>query len=145
MLQRYCPDLQILAIPLRNKFRGITIREIAIFRGKQGWTEFSPFLEYEDEESATWMQAALEAGNEPWPTLYRERVAINATLPIILPTQVREILRRFPGSSTVKVKVDDFESGAKVVHEVLNLFPEMDCASCSYKPVGLLPAFWRRL
>lgn len=125
MLQRYCPDLQILAIPLRNQFRGITIREIAIFRGKQGWTEFSPFLEYEDEESATWMQAALEAGNEPWPALFRERVAINATLPIILPTQVQEILGRFPGSTTVKIKVNDFKSGAEVVHEVLNLFPEM--------------------
>lgn len=125
MLQKYCPDLQVLAIPLRNKFRGITIREVAIFRGEQGWSEFSPFLEYEDEESATWLQAALEAANEAWPALYRDRVSINATLPIILPTQVGEILRRFPGSTTVKVKVSDFESGAQVLDEVLNLYPQM--------------------
>ena len=125
MLQKYCPELQVLAIPLRNKFRGITIREVAIFRGEHGWSEFSPFLEYEDEESATWLQAALEAANEPWPVLYRDRVSINATLPIILPAQVPEILRRFPGSTTVKIKVNDFESGSQVLDEVLNLYPQM--------------------
>lgn len=125
MLERYCPDLQILAIPLRNKFRGITIREVAIFKGQQGWSEFSPFLEYGDEESATWLQASLEAANEPWPALCRERVPINATLPIVKSTQVREILTRFPGVTTVKIKVDDFEYGAQVLDEVLNLHPEM--------------------
>jgi len=125
MLADYCPDLRIFSIPLRNKFRGITTREVAIFRGSQGWSEFSPFLEYDDAESVAWLQAALEAANTPWPFLFREKVAINATLPIVDPKEVKGILGRFPGSTTVKVKVDDFENGALVVEEVLNINPEM--------------------
>jgi O-succinylbenzoate synthase len=118
MLDEYCPDLLVLAIPLRNKFRGITTREVALFRGAQGWSEFSPFLEYDDHEAATWMRAAQEAANAPWPKLFRNRVAINATLPMVEPTH-------FPGSTTVKIKVDDFEKGALLVDEVLNLNAEM--------------------
>jgi len=125
MLDEYCPDLLVLAIPLRNKFRGITTREVALFRGTQGWSEFSPFLEYDDQEAATWMRAAQEAANTPWPKLFRSRVAINATLPMVEPTHVREILARFPGSTTVKIKVDDFEKGALMVEEALNCNPEL--------------------
>ena len=125
MLEKYCPDLQVLSIPLRNKFRGITTREVAIFRGSEGWSEFGPFLEYDDAEVSTWMEAALEAANNPWPKLHRDRVAINATLPIVEVDQVAGILQRFPGSATVKIKVEDFESGAGVVEEVLNLYPDM--------------------
>ena len=121
MLEKYCPDLTILSIPLRNKFRGITIREVALFRGEHGWSEFGPFLEYDDAEAATWMQAALEAAHQPWPTLYRNQIPINATLPIVEVPQVAEILQRFPGSTTVKIKVDDFENGAKIVEEVLRI------------------------
>jgi o-succinylbenzoate synthase len=125
MLEKYCPDLQVLSIPLLNKFRGITTREVAIFRGSAGWSEFGPFLEYDDLEASTWMKAALEGANTPWPELHRDRVPINATLPIVEVDQVAGILRRFPGSTTVKIKIDDFESGAAVVEEVLNLYPEM--------------------
>jgi O-succinylbenzoate synthase len=125
MFEELFPEFAVLAIPLRNKFRGINTREVAIFRGCEGWSEFGPFLEYDDRESATWLQAALEAANNPWPTLYRNRVEINATLPIVEPEQVAEILARFPGSTTVKIKVDDFEHGALVLEEVLNLYPEM--------------------
>ena len=121
MLAEYCPDLLVLAIPLRNKFRGITVREVALFRGSQGWSEFSPFLEYDDKEAATWMRSALDAANNPWPPLFHEQIAINATLPIVEPHLVATILERFPGSSTVKIKVEDFENGAKVVEEVLTL------------------------
>ena len=121
MLAEYCPDLLVLAIPLRNKFRGITVREVALFRGSQGWSEFSPFLEYDDQEAATWMRSALEAANTPWPKLFHEQIAINATLPIVEPDLVAAILERFPGSSTVKIKVQDFEKGAEVVEEVLTI------------------------
>jgi O-succinylbenzoate synthase len=119
MLEKYCPDLTIVSIPLRNKFRGITVREVALFQGAHGWSEFGPFLEYDDLEATAWMRAALEAAHEPWPTLYRDRVPVNATLPIVQVEEVAGILRRFPGSTTVKIKVDDFESGAKIVEEVL--------------------------
>lgn len=124
-LQECCPDLLILSLPLRNEFRGITTREVAIFRGPFGWSEFGPFLEYDDQEAATWMQAALEAAREPWPTLYRDKIQVNATLPIVEPELVHQILKRFPGCDTVKIKVNDFEKGAKVVEETLKIHPEM--------------------
>jgi O-succinylbenzoate synthase len=121
MLEKYFPDLQILSIPLRNKFRGITVREVALFRGEHGWSEFGPFLEYDDAEAATWMRAALEAAHNPWPTLYRNRIPINATLPVVEAHEVAGILQRFPGASTLKIKVNDFENGAKVVEEALKI------------------------
>jgi len=120
MLEKYCPDLTILSIPLRNKFRGITVREVALFQGEAGWSEFGPFLEYDDQESTTWMKAALEAANTPWPHLYRSEIPINATLPIVEVGEVPAILRRFPGAKTVKIKVDDFEAGAKIVEAALS-------------------------
>ncbi len=46
-LQEIFPELTILSIPLRNNFRGINFREVAIFKGTHGWSEFSPFLEYD--------------------------------------------------------------------------------------------------
>ena len=124
MLEKYCPDLHVLSIPLRNKFRGITVREVALFQGEHGWSEFGPFLEYDDQEAVTWMRAALEAAHQPWPTLYRNRIPINATLAIVEADQVAGILQRFPGATTVKIKVDDFEKGSKVVEEVLNINAE---------------------
>ena len=122
-LEEHFPELSILSIPLRNKFRGIDFREVAIFRGPYGWTEFGPFLEYDDQEAATWMRAALEAANEPWPELFHTQIPVNATLPIVEPEAVRAILNRFPRCKTVKIKVDDFENGARVVEEVLNIDP----------------------
>jgi len=120
MLEKYCPDLTILSIPLRNKFRGITVREVALFQGEAGWSEFGPFLEYDDQESSTWMKAALEAAHNPWPRLYRSEIPINATLPIVEVDEVPTILRRFPGAKTVKIKVDDFEAGATIVEAALS-------------------------
>ena len=43
-------DLEVLAIPTKTDFRGINLREIVIFQGSAGWSEFSPFLEYSDVE-----------------------------------------------------------------------------------------------
>jgi O-succinylbenzoate synthase len=125
MLDEYCPDLLVLSIPLRNTFRGIDVREVALFRGSTGWSEFSPFLEYDDQESATWMRAALEAANEPWPELFHDRIAINATLPLVTPEEVGAILERFPGSTTVKMKINSFLESEGVVEEVLSLNPTM--------------------
>lgn len=118
------PEFTVVSIPTRTNFRGVTSREIALFRGEQGWSEFSPFLEYDKVESSSWLQAAFEGANEPWPHLYREKVAINATLPMVAVNQVQEILSGFNGCSTVKIKVDDFSTGSELVEEVLNILPE---------------------
>lgn len=123
-LQEIFSDLTILSIPLQNKFRGINYREVAIFRGTEGWSEFSPFLEYDIAEAKIWLDAALEAANNPWPELHRNKIAINATVPIVAPNEVKTILKRYSGCKTVKIKVDDFENGALVVEATLDHIPD---------------------
>ena len=56
-------SLRVVALPLAVRFRGIDVREAALFEGPQGWTEFSPFVEYDDDESATWRAGAIGQGS----------------------------------------------------------------------------------
>ena len=51
MLDLILDSLRVISIPMKTNFRGINHREVALFEGPQGWAEFSPFLEYSDEES----------------------------------------------------------------------------------------------
>lgn len=51
----------VLSLPMRTRFRGITTREVMIVEGPAGWGEFGPFVEYDDEESAAWLAAGIEA------------------------------------------------------------------------------------
>ena len=117
-------DLTVVAIPTRTSFRGVTIREAALFRGAAGWSEFSPFIEYSDDEAEQWLYAALEGANTPWLELKRSSVGINATLPKVEIDRVPEILNRFPGAKTVKIKVDDFESDCELVEAALDFNPD---------------------
>ncbi len=96
---------RVLAVPLRQRFRGIDTREVMLFEGPAGWTEFSPFVEYDDVESSAWLAAAIDFGWSQAPALFRSQIRVNATLPAVAPEHVREILDRFPGCRTVKVKV----------------------------------------
>jgi O-succinylbenzoate synthase len=116
-------DLEVLSIPTKTNFRGITHREIVIFKGQSGWSEFSPFLEYSDFEAKSWLQASLEAANKPWPKLGKTKVKINATLPKVDVKKVPEILGKFPGAQVIKIKVDDFESDADLVEAALDYLP----------------------
>ncbi len=95
----------VLSIPLRMQFRGITHREALLLQGPQGWAEFAPFREYADEEAATWLRAALDAGwGEPVPPV-RELIEVNATVPAVAVAEVVTVLDSFPGCTTAKVKV----------------------------------------
>ncbi len=38
--------MNVFSIPMRTRFRGITVREGVLLRGDGGWGEWSPFLEY---------------------------------------------------------------------------------------------------
>jgi O-succinylbenzoate synthase len=96
---------RVVSLPLANRFRGIEVREAVLFEGPQGWTEFSPFLEYGDEESAAWLAGAIDFGWTPSPTALRTSIRVNATLPAVSAERVAAILDRFPGCRTVKVKV----------------------------------------
>ena len=97
--------LAVVAIPLRVRFRGITVREAALIRGPVGWGEFAPFLEYPPAEASRWLAAAVEAAWVGWPAPRRDAVPINATVPAVTPDRVPEVLARFPGCTTAKVKV----------------------------------------
>ena len=119
-LDRIFNDLTIVAIPTRTNFRGVTVREAALFRGTAGWSEFSPFIEYSDEEAEQWLYAALEGAYVPWPESKRSSIGINATLPKVNVDRVPEILGRFPGLKTVKIKIDDFENDSELVEAALD-------------------------
>ncbi|ORW44234.1 O-succinylbenzoate synthase [Mycobacterium paraense] len=97
--------LHVVALPMRVRFRGITIREVALIEGPAGWGEFGAFLEYAPPEAAHWLAAAIEGAYRPPPTVLRPRVPINATVPAVPAAQVGEVLSRFPGAGTAKVKV----------------------------------------
>ncbi len=97
--------LHVVAMPMRVRFRGITVREVALIDGPAGWGEFGAFLEYEPPEAAAWLAAGVEAAYRPALRVYRDRVPINATVPAVPAGQVPEVLARFPGARTAKVKV----------------------------------------
>jgi O-succinylbenzoate synthase len=90
---------------MRVPFRGIAVREALLLRGPAGWGEFSPFLEYDDEEASRWLAAAVEAAWTGWPAPVRDRVPVNATVPAVAAVDVPGVLARFPGCTTAKVKV----------------------------------------
>ncbi|KRC51539.1 O-succinylbenzoate synthase [Leifsonia sp. Root227] len=96
---------RVVALPMTSKFRGITVREAVLFEGQEGWTEFSPFVEYDDAESARWLHAAIDFGWRAVPTPLRDRIPVNATVPAVAADAVAAILDRYPGARTAKVKV----------------------------------------
>lgn len=112
---------RVVALPMRERFRGITRRELLLVEGEHGWGEWSPFTEYEDVEAAAWLRATLEELTsspvvEPGETTALENtvvspgstagsVRVNATVPAIGPDAVPALLARFPGARTAKVKV----------------------------------------
>ena len=106
MDQQLLDTLRVIALPMKTKFRGITVREVALIKGPHGWGEFSPFLEYDDSESAPWLVSAIEAATTPKPELYRTSVAINGTIPALNDKKkIEELVNSFPGVETFKVKV----------------------------------------
>lgn len=96
---------RVVALPMTTRFRGIDTREAALFEGPIGWTEFSPFVDYDDAEAATWLHAAIEWGWEAEPSALRTEIAVNATVPAVPAASVAEVLKRFDGCRTAKVKV----------------------------------------
>lgn len=95
------------AIPLRERFRGTSVREGMVLQGRSGWGEFSPFLDYGDAACAPWLRAAREAADGEWPPAVRDRVPVNCTVPAVEPERAAEIVRASGGCRTAKVKVAD--------------------------------------
>ncbi|MET7771282.1 o-succinylbenzoate synthase [Nocardia sp. NPDC005366] len=96
----------VYAIPLRTRFRGITVREGMLIPGPLGWGEFCPFPEYDDRESAGWLATAMEQVGDGWPEPVRDRIPINCTVPAVDARRAHEIVTN-SGCRTAKVKVAD--------------------------------------
>lgn len=108
MDQSLLETMRVIALPTKTNFRGISLREVALFHGEYGWGEFSPFLEYGYEESAPWLISAIEAATKPRPQLYRNSVKVNGTIPALNnPAEIERIVDSFPGVGTFKVKVGE--------------------------------------
>lgn len=98
-------QVHVLALPLVTPFRGLRVRETMLLRGPMGWTEFAPFVEYDDVESADWLRATIEYGWDSTLEPGGDSVRVNATVPAVAAADVPAILERFPGCRTAKIKV----------------------------------------
>jgi len=108
MDQSLFETMRVVALPTKSNFRGINVREVALFQGEYGWGEFSPFLEYGYAESAPWLMSAIAAATEPRPQLYRNSVKVNGTIPALNESaDLERIVNSFPGVHTFKVKVGE--------------------------------------
>ncbi len=121
--------LRVVAIPMRVPFRGVRTREVALLEGPGGWGEFGPFLEYEAPEAARWLDAAVEAAWTGWPEPVRTTVPVNATVPAVATHLVPEVLARFPGCTTAKVKVA--ERGQHLADDVSRVAAVRDAMGAS--------------
>ena len=125
MLNEILASLQVLSLPTRTNFRSVTKREVALFKGPNGWGEFSPFLEYQKEEAAYWLGAGIEAAFGDEIKLNRHEIEINATLPVVnSKIDVENILSWYPGAKVVKIKVgSDLSEDLARIENVFSVNP----------------------
>lgn len=108
MFDQLLSTMRVVALPMKTNFRGVTTREVALFQGAHGWAEFSPFLEYDDHESAKWLACTIEAASKPLPQALRSEIPVNGTIPATNDKKViEELVESYPGVKTFKVKVGE--------------------------------------
>lgn len=110
--------IHVFSIPLRTKFRGITVREGVLVEGSAGWGEWSPFLEYGDDVARPWLACAEEAAAGNWPEPLRDRIPVNVTVPACSPEKAHQIVLA-GGCTTAKVKVA--ERGQTLADDIARL------------------------
>ena len=96
--------MRVVSIPMRTRFRGITVREAALVEGAAGWGEWSPFLEYPPEVAEPWLRCAEEAAAGDWPAPVRTSVPVNTTVPAVDAERAHALVAA-SGCRTAKVKV----------------------------------------
>ncbi|GAA3655573.1 o-succinylbenzoate synthase [Nocardioides ginsengisoli] len=96
--------MRVVSIPMRTRFRGITVREAVLVEGPAGWGEWSPFLEYPADVAEPWLRCAEEAASGRWPAPVRDVVPVNVTVPAVDAERAFRITRA-GGCRTAKVKV----------------------------------------
>lgn len=97
---------RVYSIPMRTRFRGITVREGMLLEGSAGWGEFCPFTEYSDAEAASWLATAVEQCTVGWPEPLRDRIPVNCTVPAVDPARAFRMAAG-SGCQTAKIKVAD--------------------------------------
>ncbi len=108
MFEHLLSTMRVIALPMKTNFRGVTLREVALFKGEYGWGEFSPFLEYGDAEASQWLASAIESATKPRPPQLRSSIPVNGTIPATNDKKViEELVASYPGVETFKVKVGD--------------------------------------
>ena len=111
---------RVVALPLRTRFRGVDVREVMLFDAPGGWVEWSPFPEYGAEEASRWLRCTLEMGWGAPPAPLVDSVEVNATIPAVDVSAdgevVAKLLERYPGCTTVKIKVA--ETGQTLADDV---------------------------
>lgn len=119
--------MRVVSIPMRTRFRGVTVREAALLEGPEGWGEWSPFLEYDARVAEPWLRCAEEAAAGDWPAAVRDTVPVNVTVPAVDPATAHAIVTR-GGCRTAKVKVAepgqvlaDDEARLEAVRDALGL------------------------
>jgi o-succinylbenzoate synthase len=100
----------VYQIPLRTRFRGVTVRQGLVWRGAAGWAEWSPFLDYGPDEARIWLRAAMESADIGWPDPVRATVPVNCTIPAVDP-EVAYAMAAGSGCTTAKVKVAEQGQG----------------------------------
>ncbi len=124
-LAQVLDSLRVIQLPMRTNFRGITTREVALFQGSNGWGEFSPFLEYDDNEAAKWLKSGVEAaGGAEFPS-YRDSIKVNGTIPATdSVAEINSLVNSYPGVSVFKVKVGSgIEADIKRLKAVKDVAP----------------------
>lgn len=115
------PGLKLIParLPMRAKFRGLTVRKTLLIWGGGRWSEFAAFTEYPAGEAANWLKAALEPilGKTPAPAA--TTVPVNGTIPAIAPAEAVSLLTQYPGVQTVKIKVA--EPGQSLADDVARI------------------------
>jgi O-succinylbenzoate synthase len=106
MLDDLLSTLRVITLPARTNFRGINVREVALMRGPHGWGEFSPFLEYDDNECRPWLASAIEAATVARHARFRDAIAVNGIIPELNDKkEIEDLMRSYKGVKTFKVKV----------------------------------------
>lgn len=117
MFKELLSTMRVVALPMKTDFRGVTLREVALFKGEYGWGEFSPFLEYDDQESSLWLASAIEAATQPRTPRVRSSIPVNGTIPDTNDKKIIEdLVASYPGVMTYKVKV-----GANLSEDIVRL------------------------
>lgn len=120
--------ITVYSTPLRDRFRGIDVRDGVLLRGPAGWGEFSPFWDYSDADCVPWLRAALEAATVPFPEPVRDQVEVNATVPAVRPERAYEIVA---GSGCRVVKVKVAQAGQSLADDVERVAAVRDALGAS--------------